>query len=118
ILQMNESLSYFEATLRSGVSNPYHFHVKYSENLEENLTVMPKNRIYLFFVDMKSTRIEKVNQLLLAFHSDLRYYCFINDQDKNSMRLPNEVHTPGDFMQLLYEKQREVFQLMGISQIL
>jgi type IV secretory pathway TrbF-like protein len=48
LVQISDSLTYYELVQRNGLDDPYHFHVKYSVNLEEYLKVMPANRPYLF----------------------------------------------------------------------
>ncbi|PTQ99196.1 CHAT domain-containing protein [Mucilaginibacter yixingensis] len=114
LLQISESLSFYELVQRNGLDDPYRFHVKYSVNLNEYLDFMPKNRPYLFFVDMKSTIIGDIIKQLTASHCALRFhYCFNGTKD-DEIVLPNQVSGTGHFLRLLYEGQQELFKLMGV----
>ncbi|SDT67176.1 hypothetical protein SAMN05216490_4767 [Mucilaginibacter mallensis] len=115
LLQISNSLTYFELIQRNGLDDPYRFHVKFSINLDEYLKFMPNNRPYLFFVDRKSSKIDEVIRLLTASHTGLRFYYCFNDSKDSLPVLPNQVNDTGHFMKLLYEKQEELFDLMGIQ---
>jgi len=114
IMQISDSLTFYELIQCNALDDPYRFHIKYSLNLEEYLKFMPVNRPYLFFVDMQSVHQHKVIELLKKHHTDLRfYYCFADKKSVPNI-LPNQIDGPGRFMQYLYEKQEALFSLMGV----
>lgn len=115
IMQLGTPLDYYETMLRMGSDDPYRFHVKYSHNLPEYLQSMPANRLYLFFIDLKSTLLQTVCTQLLAAHNDLRFYHFFNDKKLVPPVIPNVVDGPGQFLHYLIMQQTEIFSLMGVA---
>lgn len=113
ILQISESLAYFELTLRNALDDPYQFQVKYAINLKEYLELMPINRPYLFFIDPKSKHLSKTIELLARFHNGLRFYHFFGDDKQGEDLMPNQIKSPGHFLQTVYLQQEEMFALMG-----
>ncbi|WCT11567.1 CHAT domain-containing protein [Mucilaginibacter jinjuensis] len=114
ILQISESLTYYELVKRNSLDDPYRFHIKYSVNLEEYLKLMPINRIYLFFIDSKSSLIKQNVTLFAKYHTVGRFYYFFNDKGNKTTILPNQISGPGHFMRELYTKQQDLFNLMGM----
>lgn len=115
VLQLGGALQYYELSLINNLDNPYRFHVRYAQNLEEYLEFIPPNMLFLFFIDVKSKLINKVVSQLTENHNELRFYHFINDapSDKRWF-LPNLIDTPGGFLKLLLERQERLFSLLRL----
>ncbi|MDB5228172.1 MAG: hypothetical protein JWN78_2365 [Bacteroidota bacterium] len=111
LLQLVNSVQYYEISYLTNINNPHDFGIIYSDNfIEFFIEHFNQLKIRVFFIDSILSNPEEIITFLKTHHSPLHFYKLINNDKK--IDIENQIKNAFDFLQNIFLKSSEILEAL------